>query len=414
MNSLEPKMRIYQIMGSEICKSGGREKYVLELTDFLENHDYAVKILCRMGHIYTAQDAMVNSKCETETKFTSNLFVMTQHLPNPLTVVLGVKKLVKEFKNKANCKKVIHVHDISSSVLIGFIVAGIFRSPLLIQIHGLPLREPCIKLRQSQSKASSLIRLLTKIWHTSVVNAISLSSKLVLVNNLEVLSFYQSLGVNRNNLRVVPSAIDVENHKKTLLPSKDALASLGLKPSKDDVVIGFIGRLGPEKNVGLLLKAFAGIAKEYPKINCKLLIIGDGYLKPILKKMAVDYEIDDRTCFAGLLPAAYRFLNAIDIFVLPSLSEGSPVSLIEAMVAGKAIIASNIPGINDIVSSGKEAILIDPYNVEELRHSILLLHNDASLRVQLGYAARTKAQNYDVEPIYGKVLAMYGRHLNNR
>lgn len=393
-------------MGGEIHSLGGWAKYVRELADYMVSRGYHVKILCRMGHMYTDQPVTDDAKFKNSNSDSSNLYFRIQHLPNPLTVFFGIAKLVKEFKIEGNCRKVLHVHDISSSILIGLVVAKIFKSPLVIQIHGFPLREQCIKLR-SPSSISKLIMLLTKIWHSFIAKIIQIGSILVLVNNHEVKSFYEALGINSDNLRVIPSAVDLRKQDKNLLSSSDAITYLGIKGSKRDLVIGYIGRLGPEKNLETLVKAFGELAKSFPEIKAKLIIVGDGYMRPVLEKAVKEYEIDKHTCFLGSIPDAYRFLNAISIFVLPSLSEGSPFSIIEAMVAGKAIIASDIPSIREIVRHDEEAILVSPYNVEKLKQAILLLYKNPDLRAKLGHRAREKAKLYDVDVVYGKILKVY-------
>jgi glycosyltransferase involved in cell wall biosynthesis len=104
-------------------------------------------------------------------------------------------------------------------------------------------------------------------------------------------------------------------------------------------------------------------------------------------------------------------LNAIDIFVLPSLSEGSPFSLIEAMAAGKAIIASNIPAIREIVEDGKEALLFNPYIPEQLKEAILKLYHNPELRRKLGQNAEKKVKQYDINVVFPKIIEVYRARL---
>jgi len=393
-------------MGGEIHDSGGWAKYVRELTDYLVSRGIQIKILCRMGHIYT--DQAVRASAKFGNRLPSNLYFALRYLPNPLTVFLGVVRLVKEFKKDVDSKKILHVHDISSSILIGLVVAKIFKSPLIIQIHGFPLKALCIDLK-SHSLASNFAMLLTKIWYTSITKIISFGSNLVLVNNYEVNSFYKACGINNKNLKVIPSAINLCRHAENLLSKNDAIEHLGLKGSEKDTIIGYIGSLRLVKNLETLIKAFGELIKSFPRLKAKLVIIGDGPIRPMLEKAAKKHEIDKNIFFLGSIPDAYRFLNAIDIFVLPSLSEGSPLSLIEAMAAGKAIIASNIPAIREMVEDGKEAFLFDPHNPQQLKSLILTLYNNPRLREKLGENARRKAKRYDVNVVFPKILQIYKR-----
>ncbi|MCC6005323.1 MAG: glycosyltransferase, partial [Thermofilum sp.] len=203
-----------------------------------------------------------------------------------------------------------------------------------------------------------------------------------------------------------PSAINLHECKKYLLPRDYARKILGLAES-EVVTIGYIGGLKPEKNVETLVKAFEGFVKSCPKAKAKLIIIGDGPTRPILEEYVRERGIENIVSFLGFIPNAYKLLNAIDIFVLPSLSEGSPIALIEAMSSGKAIIASDIPAIKELVEDGKEALLFDPRDPVQLKNLILKLYNDPELRKKLGENAKRKAEQYNVDVVFPKMLQIY-------
>jgi len=261
-------------------------------------------------------------------------------------------------------------------------------------------------LTSAKSPLSDFIWILTKMWHNIVINFIRASSAPVLVNNSEVKSFYESYGVSSDKLKIVSSAVNLQKHEEMLLTAANAETCLGIK-GKNGVTIGYVGGLKPEKNVETLITAFKDFLKNNPEVKATLVIIGDGPMKVLLEGAVKKYNLSGHVLFTGFIPDAYRFLNAIDIFVLPSLSEGSPLALIEAMAAGKAIIASNIPAIREIVRHGEEAILVNPYSVEELKQAILLLYNNPDLRAKLGHKAKERAKLYDVNKVYGEILKVY-------
>ena len=192
-----------------------------------------------------------------------------------------------------------------------------------------------------------------------------------------------------------------------MLPRKEARQHLGLTELENIVTIGYIGGLKPEKNLETLVKAFREFIKSCTEAKVRLIIIGDGPTRPILEEYVKENGIDGCTFFLGHVPDAYKFLNALDIFVLPSLSEGSPLSLVEAMVAGKAIIASDIPAIREIVEDGKEALLFNPHDPQQLKDLILTLYNNLELRKRLGENARRKARQYDVNVVFRKITQIY-------
>jgi len=395
-------MLIYLIMGGQVYGCGGWAKYVRELSNYLVDCNCRVKILCRMGKMYTSvNENSTNFHFQTAStphfRRGISFYALMQHLPNPLSVFLGVIRLVKDIRSEDECQKILHAHDLSSSLLIALLMRKFFKLPFVVQIHGFPLREQQIKLARAKSPLSNFIWFLTKVWHNVAINFIRSSSAPVLVNNNEVKSFYESYGISSDKLKVISSAIDLQKHEERLLSATDAETCLRIKGLRKWVTIGYVGGLRPEKNVAALIKAFRGLLENNSEARVRLVIIGDGPMRSLLKETVKRQDLSRYVLFLGFIPDAYRFLNAIDIFVLPSLSEGSPLSLIEAMAAGKAIIASDIPSIREIVRHNKEAILVDPLDVEALKQAILLLYNNPDLRTKLSRRARERIKLYDIK-----------------
>jgi len=399
-------------MGGQVYGCGGWAKYVRELSNYLVDCNCRVKILCRMGKMYTSvNENSTNFHFQTAStphfRRGISFYALMQHLPNPLSVFLGVIRLVKDIRSEDECQKILHAHDLSSSLLIALLMRKFFKLPFVVQIHGFPLREQQIKLARAKSPLSNFIWFLTKVWHNVAINFIRSSSAPVLVNNNEVKSFYESYGISSDKLKVISSAIDLQKHEERLLSATDAETCLRIKGLRKWVTIGYVGGLRPEKNVAALIKAFRGLLENNSEARVRLVIIGDGPMRSLLKETVKRQDLSRYVLFLGFIPDAYRFLNAIDIFVLPSLSEGSPLSLIEAMAAGKAIIASDIPSIREIVRHNKEAILVDPLDVEALKQAILLLYNNPDLRTKLSRRARERIKLYDIKRVFERILKVY-------
>jgi len=412
-------MLVYLVTGGEVIGPGGWAKYLRELASYLVSCNYRVKILCRMGKIYTNVDEISTISQSGNAAFSNpktvfSLYGLMQHLPNPLSVFLGMIKITKDIEHERGCQKILHIHDLASSLLIAFLVRKFFNLPFVVQIHGFPLKEQYIKLSMAKSSLSSFVWFLTKMWHRIAVKLLQSNDAPIIVNNNEVKSFYESFGIQPNRLRVVASGLNVEKCVKELLSEDEAKARLGMTRLEKYVVIGYIGGLRPEKNIGILVEAFGNILKSSCEVRAKLIIIGDGPLRNSLEKLIGEYELSDHVILTGFVPDAYRLLNAIDIYVLPSLSEGSPFSLIEAMTAGKAIIASDIPAVREIVEDGKETLLFDPHSPEQLKDAILKLYHNPGLRRELGENARKKAKQYDINVVFPKIIEVYRQVLRNR
>lgn len=399
-------------MGGELYGTGGWAKYVRELTNYLVSRGYAVKILCRMGKMYTNMN-------EVSTDFHFRNTLVHHHkrgysiyiLMQLLSVIFGVIRLVKDIRYEGNCQKILHAHDASSSLLTVLLIKKLFKLPLIIQIHGFPLREQYINLAKSKSLISNFVWFLTRMWHNVAVNLIKTSFAPVLVNNSEVKSFYESCGVPSSQIKIISSAVDLRIYEKELLSKVNALTRLGINELNQKVTFGYIGGLRPEKNVEMLIKAFSDFLKYDAGAKAKLLIIGEGSMKRHLEEKVNENNLRGYVLFFGFIADAYQLLNAIDIFVLPSLSEGSPFSLIEAMAAGKAIIASNIPAIREIVEDGKEALLFNPYIPEQLKEAILKLYHNPELRRKLGQNAEKKVKQYDINVVFPKIIEVYRARL---
>lgn len=165
-----------------------------------------------------------------------------------------------------------------------------------------------------------------------------------------------------------------------------------LNLTKDMLIIGIVGRLGKEKGHKYLLMAL----KDIP--NLVLLIIGNGPLEKQLKEMVVRLKIKERVIFLGFRHDVNNLIAAMDIFVLPSLSEGLPLALLEAMVAQKPIIASRVGGIPTVIKNQETGILVEPKNSSLLKEAIIHLSKDKSFTNQIAINAKKLVEhNFSLE-----------------
>jgi glycosyltransferase involved in cell wall biosynthesis len=149
-------------------------------------------------------------------------------------------------------------------------------------------------------------------------------------------------------IEVVPNGVDLSPYSNETVPIDRA--EFGFNES--DIVLVYTGRLGPEKNLPFLLRAFAGIAKSYEDVG--LLIVGDGPEYDNLVDRVQHMGITDRVHFTGQVPYddLPRYLATADAFVTASVSEVHPLSVIEAQAAGLPVLGIQSPGVSDIVKEG--------------------------------------------------------------
>lgn len=175
--------------------------------------------------------------------------------------------------------------------------------------------------------------------------------------------------------------------------------------SKDDVVIGFVGRLVPSKGLNYLIEAVA-LLNNSSKV--KLLIVGDGSLMEELKKMAKDKGLEESVIFTGLRRDITDILSCIDIFVLSSVKEGFPNSLLEAMAMGKPVVATAVGGIPEIIEHRTNGFLVPPADIEGLAAAIKTVIDNPPMAINMGIAAREFIENnYSITATVGKWEALY-------
>ena len=193
--------------------------------------------------------------------------------------------------------------------------------------------------------------------------------------------FTRTIGIPRERVMVVPNAVDIT---KFDCDRKAAREELGLSPH--EVVIGTVGRLAPEKDQTTLLEAFRKIKGEHPPV--RLVIVGDGRMSEELKSHANRIGVFDRTLFLGYRRDIPKLLAAMDIFVLSSIREGLPISLIEAMAARKPVVSSDIGSVKDLVKNGQNGILVPPGDATAFGVVLERLIESSELRERLGEAGR--------------------------
>jgi len=179
-----------------------------------------------------------------------------------------------------------------------------------------------------------------------------------------------------DRIRVIYNGIDVEPFQQA-----DPVAfrrKAGFQPG--DVVFGFVGQLDERKGVDVLVEAFGRFAPSHPA--GRLLIVGEGPLEFDLKKECQRFR--RQVFFSGYVENIEQVMKSVDVLLLPSLWEGFGIVLIEAMAAGKPVIATRISNIPEIVSHGSDGFLVPPSDPSELCRWMDVLYRDPGLRKRMG------------------------------
>jgi glycosyltransferase involved in cell wall biosynthesis len=219
----------------------------------------------------------------------------------------------------------------------------------------------------------------------------------------------EKIGVKRD--RIVIRHNSVQPFKAG---SPEAVADLrkGLDIGDGTMVLLAVGRLSREKGHADLLRALALLRQQRPSPSHVLVLVGDGPERGNLQNLAAELGIADKVIFAGQQPDVAPSYTLADIVVLPSHTEGSPNVLLEAMSAGKAIVATAVGGVPEIAADGQTALLVESHNPVRFAEALGHLLQDVQLCGRLGINAQEEARRYDPSHYSESIMKLYVQALH--
>jgi glycosyltransferase involved in cell wall biosynthesis len=210
----------------------------------------------------------------------------------------------------------------------------------------------------------------------------------------------------------ISNGIDTERFRPAIgAQRKQARSELGMPA--DAFVIGGVGRLVFQKNFLLFLKVASNILKHYPEV--RFAIAGTGPLEPILRAEAENLGISSQIIFLGHVSNRQSLYHALDILLITSDFEGTPMTLLEAMASGIPVVASGVDGIAEVCSDGVNSLLALPGNSISFEQSLSRIISDQALRDDFASAGRrTILERYDIKGITERVERVYDELLCKR
>ena len=190
-------------------------------------------------------------------------------------------------------------------------------------------------------------------------------------------------GLSARRVTAIRNAIDCESYyvPDQRDPCRWEFGLAGKAP-----VIGYTGRIVKQKRLDLLLEGFSLVLARYPQAH--LVIVGDGQLRPELQAYADSLDVSHAVTWTGFRRDIPRLLAAMDLYIQPSANEGLPLSILEAMAAGKAVIATDVGGAQEVLTHQKTGILIPPGSSLAIGAAVVDLLNHPDKRAALAQAAR--------------------------
>ncbi len=174
----------------------------------------------------------------------------------------------------------------------------------------------------------------------------------------------------------------------------------------EEPLVGVVARLQPEKGVATFLKAAALVSKASP--GARFLVVGDGPLREELRDLVGRLGVEDRVRFLGYRTEARALIRLLDVLVVPSLTEGSPLIVLEAMAACVPVVASAVGGVPDQARHGEEGLLVPPGDPEALAGAMDELLRDPRRARRLGAAGRRRTENgFSHETLVRRIEGVY-------
>lgn len=235
------------------------------------------------------------------------------------------------------------------------------------------------------------------------------------------LDLYTTAGLPRNRFRLIPNGVNLDRFRPAAEGEREALRRELSIPSGSPVVL-FVGFFSREKRPDLLFEAWATLAAS-PASDAVLVLVGatrssyyeiDEGLADGIRRRADKLGLTGRMSFVETTHEIERFHRAADVFVLPSVREGLPNALLEAMASGAACIATRIDGVTDrIIEDGQNGLLVPPDDVKALVHALRQVIDDPAFGACLGgEARRTIEARYSLDQIANEYFDAYRRLLN--
>jgi glycosyltransferase involved in cell wall biosynthesis len=204
------------------------------------------------------------------------------------------------------------------------------------------------------------------------------------------------------HVSVVYNGIDVARFERTRADERR------MAPPNREIIVGTVGRLHEQKGHVHLLQAASFIHGACPQVRFR--IIGDGPLRELLERQARALGLDGIVEFLGARDDVPEQLRRFDLFVLPSLWEGMPYVLLEAMAAGVPVVASDVDGVREIISNDEEGVVVSPRDTQALGAAVIdLVRNDAR-RAELGArGAQVVRERFSLESMVDQTVSVYLR-----
>lgn len=357
--------------------SGGTGRHVLDLCHGLADRGCDVHLLFSTGRV---DRLFLNRVGSLNAVRSTPLPMKTGVHPSDAAAVLATRRYLKEF----GPFDVIHGHSSKGGAIARLAALGT-GATAFYTLHGF------VAMDSSRARWERMVYLLIEMAlsrHTGRIIAVSPEEQRVAVR----------LGLGRSRVRLIPNGVGASE----LAPRDSARREIGAKDH--DVVIGFVGRFVSQKAPHVLLQAMREVAGASPR--SRLAMVGAGPLEASLRTLAENIGIADRIIWLGERDA--RLLMAgFDVFAIPSCMEGLPYVVLEAMSAGLPVVATDTAGVESLVTTGVNGIVVPSGDAIAFGAALVSLVRDPARLARCGRASLERVARFTIDAMVDKTLGMY-------
>lgn len=359
-----PDMRIVELVNN--LQFGGVERQVVDIAEAFQSRGHDVRVICLRGS-GPLEERLLQRGMEV-------LPLLKKEGPD-----IGVFLRLAEYLRR-NKIDVVHSHNplVHHYAVVASRLAG---TPVVVNtIHGIN------NIASPPGFAERLYALMVR-WSDAAVAVCPMATRTFLAGGV----------IPADKLLTINNGIPQEEYLRLAPPS----------PGAQGLVFGIVGRLVPIKDHASLLNAFKILLGSHP--SSKLRILGDGPLRGSLEKQAADLGIQHAVNFVGYSADVPGFLTAVDVAVLTSVSEGLPLSVLEAMAAARPVVGTSVGGMADLIEEGETGWLCPPSDPVRLASALRIAAESGSDRlVAMGSKARGLVeQHYSLERMIVEYEAMF-------
>lgn len=287
-----------------------------------------------------------------------------------------------------------HAHNILSPTTVAALAGRIWHKPVVVKL-----------LNSGTDASSELIRLRYKLLGPQRMKYYRTHIDAFVCINSQIAQDLLTLGIPQDRLHFIPNGVDIAYfHPPTM--TERAAVRRQLRLDGRPVAV-FVGRLVKLKQINLLLQAWAQIP------DGQLLLVGDGPERVALEALSRELGLGDRVRFCGMVHDVRDYLQASDLFVLPSRFEGLSNALLEAMSCGLPAVATRVGAAPELLETPGAGLVVGGEDVDELRSALRWLLDNPMLRLQMGTQARELIEaNYPLQHIACRLTHLYQQLLD--